>query len=543
MAKQLVASRYILKLHSEVVRRAKWNMTISLEDARRNGDLIALNDSLTLRWIDELNGCPNTEDEVKRIRREIRAIKREPSSTKNRHEVKRLYAELDAVQYKPDMMNLVIDRSSDLIRAAKGFTINGVKYVRLLGTNGGVKMSTIIFISERLAPEIRKRIDNGRNMKKPIVPAKLEAYRALTCSGSTPVSWPSSVLVVPDCVTHFKEDVVMLGDGDDNGPSISEIKDFDMELKESDGYGLMLPSLAERWSKDLHLSYTVSGCCIRNSFAKGMVYAFDFVDFAEKVAHNYIVKDSWGQEHDIRDVELILPESIVKLWDSYDSIDHYLACCHENHYTFSVTKACDRELEHEHTLNYQFIQSYDLTDDQIDELISPTMSELRDVISGDWRRALAYLCGSNVTDENVWRMEFLPYIRAIMADRRMFNDPYTRRMIYKMIENRINRAKIGVLGVHGNFSMLCGDPYALCQSVFGLPVTGLLKAGELYNKYWVDSGAEYVATFRAPMSAHADIRKMRIARTDEMLYWYRYMTTCTMTNAWDSATAAWNGAD
>ncbi len=40
---------------------------------------------------------------------------------------------------------------------------------------------------------------------------------------------------------------------------------------------------------------------------KGMVFTFDFLDFAEKVAGSYMVKDAWGNDVDIRNVELILP--------------------------------------------------------------------------------------------------------------------------------------------------------------------------------------------------------------------------------------------
>ena len=46
--------------------------------------------------------------------------------------------------------------------------------------------------------------------------------------------------------------------------------------------------------------------------------------------------------------------------------------------------------------------------------------------------------------------------------------------LYQMIKNRINEAKVGVLKVHGNYSIVCGDPYSLCQHIFGLDVTGIL---------------------------------------------------------------------
>lgn len=115
-----------------------------------------------------------------------------------------MYARLDEVQFKEDYMCLIIDKDKDYWTACKGFKINGVEYVRLLGTNGGVKNSTIVFVSKRLAPELRRRIDNGRDTTKPLIPAKLEAYRALVCSGSEPVSMPRGIAVVDDCVTKFK---------------------------------------------------------------------------------------------------------------------------------------------------------------------------------------------------------------------------------------------------------------------------------------------------------------------------------------------------
>lgn len=141
-------------------------------------------------------------------------------------------------------MCLIIDKMSDYDRANKGFSINGIKYHRLLGTNGGVKNSTIVYVSERLYPQIYERLCCGRNMEQKFVPAKLEAYQALICSGSIPVSMPKGVIVVPDCITHFKEDIIRVDDSQSDEPIVEFLKDQEIELTESDGYGIMLPSLS-----------------------------------------------------------------------------------------------------------------------------------------------------------------------------------------------------------------------------------------------------------------------------------------------------------
>ena len=440
-------------------------------------------------------------------------------------------------------MHIIMDSNADYKRACKGFRINGITYKRLLGTAGGIKNSTIVFVNAQLVDELRKRIDNGRT-PKPIVPAKLEAYRALTCSGSIPVSMPNGILVVDDYKTTFKEDIIMLNDEDSDEPKMSYIDGYEIEMDACDGYGLMCPELAERWSRELCLDYLVPGLNSRLSFEKGMIYTFDFHEFADRVAGGkYIITDVWGNDIDIRNVELILTTSMLKLWDSYDSIDQYLACCAENHYTFGVTKVCPNELESERCLNYQFIQSYTLTDEQIDQLIAPTLNEVQDVLAGDYRKALLFLRGTHLNDVNVENQDGYNYFNAIMVDKRVYDDPFVRRKIYESITKRITDAKIGVISVHGNYSIVGGDPYGLCQHVFGLPVTGLLKAGEIYNRYWEDCGAESVVCFRAPMSCHNNIRRMRIARSEEADYWFRYIRTATLINSWDTMMSALNGMD
>lgn len=471
-----------------------------------------------------------------------RLRKQDGQYRESRARLRELYARLDELQFIPDYLCVVIDKETDYRKACKGITINGIKYARLLGTNGGIKNRTIVFVSDRLAPFLRQKTQNGRDMEKLHVPAKLEAYQALVCSGSSPVSLPRGVLVVPDCETMFPSDIIRLSDEAPGEPVMESIIGAEIHLTESDGYGLMLPSLAQRWSEELGLGYCVSGVNTRFAFEKGMAFTFDFLAFAEGVAGRYKVVDAWGDTVDIRSVELILTTSMVKLWDSYRSCEHYLTESLGNGYSFSVTKTCVEQLESERQLNYQFIQSYELDDDQLDELISPTREEIHEVLGGDWAKTILFLKGRHL-DEGAIRNCPDDFSRALMVSPELMGDSYVAGRVHQMIRGRINEAKVGVLNVHGNYSVVCGDPYALCQSIFDLPVTGLLKAGEIYNRYWVDRGVDEVVCFRAPMTCHNNIRLVQVANRAEMQDWYRHLTACTLFNAWDTAAHALNGMD
>ena len=254
-----------------------------------------------------------------------------------------------------------------------------------------------------------------------------------------------------------------------------------------------------------------------------------------------MIKDIWGQQRDIRDSELIITESQLKLWSCYSSWEDYYSKCLENKYTIRVAKTAPHEVDNVRQLNYQFIQSLDLSNDDIQELISTTVNEIKDTIGLDPRKSLVYLCGKNLKAENIQYTDAAA--RALMANSDTIKDPYIRNRIKKMINKRIREAKIGVLDVRGNFQIISGDIYALCESMFGLEVRGLLKAGELYSKYWKDSGVKRVMCARAPMSNEHSLVSQDICYDDKAEYWFKYMDTVAVVNAWDTMPMALNGFD
>ncbi|MDF2650408.1 MAG: hypothetical protein K0Q73_6213, partial [Paenibacillus sp.] len=367
-------------------------------------------------------------------------------------------------------------------------------------------------------------------------------YKALTCSASKAVSNPLGVLVIPDCITTFSAKIIKIDDSVGDYPTITREADYGITLNTSDGYGLILPDQSYAWGKELGENYITSGFCIRNSFCKGMLFTFDFVDFAERIAHSHTVIDAWGHPQDIRKVQVILTTSMLKLWDSYESMDHYLACCKENGYTFSITKMIPEHLENERNLNYQFIQSLVLSDTDIEQLIEPTVQDIRDIMGGDWRKSLLFLKGTHLHEQSFWSNEN-DFTKALMINKQMIHDPFVKNKIHTMIKKRMNDAKVGVLKVKGNFSIVSGDPYSLCQSMFGLKVTGLLESEHFYSNYWNTLAVDKVACFRAPMTCHNNIRLLQLSNTEQMQYWYKYMNTCTIFNSWDTTAHALNGLD
>ncbi len=534
--------RYVFKIHSSRLKRAKWNLTLTVSQARESKELIALSESQLIRFIDELNGIKAPKTHISEIKFQISRLKTEKNLAVSRPKIKKLYAELDSCLFQKDYVCVVIDSNSDYYKIYKnGFRINNITYRRLLGTTGGIKNNTIVFVNETLLPELKRRIDNGRNLTKLFAPAKLEAYNALVCSSSVPVSMPDGVVVVNDCITHFSSDIIELDDTGLTQPRMKYISNREIALNDSDGYGLAMPQLMKRWGAEIGKDFLLPGCVIRNAFCKGAVFPVDFQEFARK--NNVTdITDVWGNTHNIYQVELVLTESMLKLWDSYASMEDYLENCAQNHYTFAITKASEKNLEHTRTMNYQFLQSYDFTEEQIEALIAPTVNEINSILSDDYQKAVLYTKGTSLNDTNVRRLDS-SFATALMIEPKMNKDPYVKNQLYAMIKKRIDDAKVGVLKIPANYSFVSGDPYSLCQSMFGLKVTGLLKAGQVYSKYWAEKGVEKIVSYRAPMTSHNNIRLLNVVHNDEMDTFYQYMTTPTIFNSWDTCADAMNGFD
>ena len=95
MSKNCTSQRYVFKIHSSRLRRAKWNLQLSIKQARENKELISLSESQLIRFIDELNGIPDSEIPISKIKLHINQLKQEKNPAISRPKIKELYKELD----------------------------------------------------------------------------------------------------------------------------------------------------------------------------------------------------------------------------------------------------------------------------------------------------------------------------------------------------------------------------------------------------------------------------------------------------------------
>lgn len=553
-------NRHVYKISSEKLMKSKWDLKIDLNDAIKKKEVVDLADSTALRFIrsiihkqlDTTDIDVKFTEDIKKLKHELNMLKKEKFNTGNAKKYKELSNKYHRKLLIEDylLVQMTNGNKKHFDRANKGFFVNGKKFEYLLSTTGGVKNETVVYVSAEVYPELNRRIDNGRNMAKEFVPAKASAYRSLVCSASILVPPPTGVTVVKDFERTINEDVILIKNNPDPNikrPLITE-ENIDIKLNTNDGYGLITPNLAKKWADHLGLSYVPSAFIVRNAFCKGVLAVMNFHKYSKKVTKNKVIIDAWGNFINIKKhkIEMVLTTSMLKMWQSYTSMDDYLRNCSENGYAFSITKCSPEHLETQRNLNYQFIQSLSLSDNAIEELTRPTIETLKDAMGGDWAKTLLYLKGNHLTEKsNV--LGIYDFSEALTIDKRMISDPFVKQRIKDMINKRIDDAKKGDLIVEGNFKLLVGDVVLFCNHMFNknpqYNPQGILQKGEFYSHYWNNLGVDEVVGFRAPMTVYNNIRKMNIVQSDEMKKWFKHLKNVFIVNSYDLTLNALNGAD
>ena len=539
---------FTLKFTSSFLREMKFKLDIKFSDALLTNKIIALADNQILRLIRSETGRGVDLQLIEEWYFERDRLKKMSNSFENRNRIRELQENIYDAMYIPEYVTIVMETKADYERLFKrGLLLNGKKYVRTSCSASQGRVSTVVFVEESVSANVLRRLDNGRDMSKKMVPSKYNAYLGTAGSATKVVSTPR-VCIIPDCFETRKVRVNWVDetDGTWDDDIITE-KEVDINFNLFDGNGLISPSKANEWAEELGLDYLPAQWCIRAPFTKGMLSVFDFKEFCREInAENYNVRSLYGEIVDIREVDVILTESQFKLWDSYSSYDEYEAKTRLNGLGWGISLHTPKNDKNVLELNYQFIQTLNLTDEEIVELCKMTVEYFEGVTSDDIYYTLLFLLGKNLDSENVVkRLESGDnyWVNALMYNHDLINDTYIREKVYETITARIKDSCIGKILVEGNFQVIVPDSFALMQHACGLKVTGLLKAGEFYSNYWSNRNVALVDAMRSPLTHISEHNIVNIVRNEEMDKWFKYYYTGMIANCKDEHTLKFSGSD
>ena len=520
-----IQSFYILHLSSSRVIRSNYNIDVSINQARKNGELVAVAENQAVRTLFDLQHRNYDPLEIAGLLVEKRKLKGRKSTSKNIERIVEIENRLNQILFVPEIISLSVEDKKHYKKIiSNSFVVNGKKFVRFMCGAGHSRRNTVIFCSADVETELKTVLKNGIDESVAVSPNKYNAYFALNFSGTIKVSTPYFT-VIPDYITTREERVDYVVET----PTEDRIEErlMPLEFNAFDGQGLISVEQARRWAEELELDYVPSSFIIRNAFMKGMVATMDFHRYSEEIGE-HLITDMYGSAVNIRDMDLILTKSMFKGAPFYNSVGEYISKCKANNMNWGISRYAPKK-DYDYVFsNYQFIQNLNIDDYQIKFLCQKTIDYLGKTMGLDISYSLLYLLGKLAYDEyDPALLDKIgdPVTKALLLNNALIADPYIQNHIIRSLNKKIREAYIGNLVLDGNYSTMLSDPYALMEHVFGKTPKGLLRRGEHYSNYWNSKGVSTVAAMRAPLTWRSEVNVLNLQNSEEQRFWYGHISS------------------
>lgn len=535
---------WIMSLREEQLRNAEYDLTLAFHDAETAENIVALADNECLRAIRRITQHPFSEERLADLLAEKRRIKRRQKSPANRELMRKVNEEIVAQLYIPEFVCVQSEKKSQYRRIGrKGFTLNGEKYIRLMCGAGHARTNRAMFVAKQIYKKLDTFLRCGCD-DIAMIWAKWNAYYALGSSATFQVSTPR-VCVVPDKKIEMTKTVDFVTQSQPQ--DTIERKDLPIKFNLWDGMGLISPQLAQRWADELDVGYLPSAYVVRNAFIKGLVCTFDFHAYAEETGAHTLT-DIYGKTYNDRDVDLVLTESMFKLWRGYPSWEEY---CERNAtlgWKWGIAKIFDEPsaMKTHIRTNYQFLQVLNMTDEDIAEVCEPTVDWLTGIV-GKADKMRMYLLGKAADMHGDIAEKYAKindnFIKALLIDEEVAEDDYIKNRVANSINKKIRDAYMGRLIIKGTYQPIMADPYGFCQYIFGHEITGLIPAGSCYNRYYLDCGESHVCALRSPMTWRSEVNGLQLYNSSAAERWFKYIGNGQIQSLWGVDNMLQSGSD
>src|SRR5574344_431671 len=540
MAKILQNQYYVYKIPSNKSLLLK---TYSSKEAFNDGNVVSVGDNLVFSKIREYYGDSRSHielyDIVQNIRKEMSRLKKENNSSNRKQLLTYYQNRLDSLLFVPDIINIKVMKKKEYSKIARnGFDLNGKHYIRFMCGSGQMRRNTITFLNEELYPYLEESLMCGLNEKiKTINLAKLSAYFALSFSSVLWVRRPR-VCVIKDFSTIIPNQKINWISKDNKKYNI-DIVNKDIELNSADGQGLISPTMAAYWAQDMCLDYIPCSFVVRTTFIKGNLVTFDFHEYAKKYNISKI-KDRYGTEYNISDIDVLLSESQFKMAKMYSSWETYESYHSKYNLKWGVARYNKMDDDKYTLTNYQYLQVLNLSKEDVLSLLKDTTDWIKKICSGDPFYSVLYSIGVGGERENL--NEYIEkcgsfYTKAIIKNSSLLDDSYIQRKIYQSIKESIRQAKMGRLWVQGNYQFMISDPVAQCRNALGLSAEGLIPAKSIYSNFWKkETNPEEIVCCRSPLTYYSEVNPLKIFDSEDASYWYRYIYSGIIYSIYDIST-------
>ena len=374
-----------------------------------------------------------------------------------------------------------------------------IHYKMLYRSTGKAKKGTCMFIRDKLYDKAINYLRMGIKLKEKNVDiVGISAYSSLVCSGivgKVKIN-PKNILVLKDIDRTMTTHVISVEIDEDKHCVAKMLDNYQLKNTLFDGQALIDSSIFPDWGNGYVL--------LRHHFCKMAAFCSNiqlfFRDYFGEDYYSATVKDMWGNEHYVKDIELITTDNAMK-WIKYDiPYDYWCDRVYENGCMFGIVKtAHPSKLGNVQRMSYQMVNSLDIN--SMENVCEKSINYIKQLKTDD-NFFLEYL-KKNINFSN----DYEALIKLCEHNHSFIRSSYFRERKRAIISSYVLNFKSGKIIQNADNLVIVGSPYAmLLYGATGNPDivdnddTFFIEdvATQCYTTRFDDN--EYLAEFRSPFN-------------------------------------------
>ena len=405
-----------------------------------------------------------------------------------------------------------------------------IHYKMLYRSTGKAKKGSCMFICDRLYKKAINFLYMGiklpKNKNAPIV--EISAYAPLVSSaivGKIKIN-PKNILILKDVDRFFNTKVVSIETDENRHCYAKHIDNYKLKNTLFDGQALIDSSIFPSWGNGYIL--------LRHHFCKMAAFNSNIQEFfRDYFGEEYqiaTVTDMFGNEHFVKDIELITTDNAMKWLKFNKSYDYWCNKVYENNCMFGIVKtAHESKLGQVQRMSYQMVNSLD--NDIMENVVKESV-EYVNKLKQDNDVFLEYL-EKNKNFSN----DFEVLIALCKQNPKFVRSSYFRRRKEFIIKTYVLNMKGGKLIQNAENLVIVGSPYAML--LYG--ATGsenIVDNDDTFNieKNTIQCYTErfdtnkYLAFFRSPFNSKNNLTYLHNVYSEKLRKYFNLGKQCIAVN-------------
>lgn len=402
-------------------------------------------------------------------------------------------------------------------------------YKMLYRSTGKAKKGSCMFIIDKLYDKAKNFLYMGITLPEvnPMI-VEISAYAPLVSSGivgRVKIN-PKNILILKDIDRIFNTDVISIETDENKHCYAKHISNYKLKNTLFDGQALIDSSIFPQWGNGYIL--------LRHHFCKMAAFNTNiqkfFKDYFGDDYYTATVKDMFGIEHYVKDIELITTDNAMK-WLKFDiSYDYWCKWVYDNDCQFGIVKtAHESKLGDVQKMSYQMVNSLD------ESIMSEVVKESVEYVE-------------RLKTDNVFFMDYLEKNKNFSNDYEVlialcdhnsefYRSSYFRNRKKKIIESYVLNLKSGKIIQNAENLTIVGSPYAMLLYAATANESSVDNDDTLsveprtiqcYTERFSDG--EYLAFFRSPFNSKNNLAYLHNKYSDKMKRYFNLGRQCIAIN-------------